>query len=234
MALFDAPRCQHTKSNGIRCGSPALKDNLFCHYHHQCPTVVFDYHGGSFANYAESELSLPAFEDAHSIQSTVHKLVEFMLKHRIEDRKAHSFFMPCKLLPPTSNALSAKLPNRKKSSPSCPSTRCAHSTRNGSGFGRPSTPSLIKPIRPIHHPALPKTPCLHPEVLAETHEPPAPRGRTTALSIADYLRPPRRRPIIRRARGNPFLPLESYTLELRTSEATLILLCVIVSAIGIS
>ncbi len=88
MALFDAPRCQHTKSNGIRCGSPALKDNLFCHYHHQCPTVVFDYHGGSFANYAESELSLPAFEDAHSIQSTVHKLVEFMLKHRIEDRKA--------------------------------------------------------------------------------------------------------------------------------------------------
>ena len=31
---LEAPRCQHIKDNGIRCGSPALRGKQFC-YHHQ-------------------------------------------------------------------------------------------------------------------------------------------------------------------------------------------------------
>ena len=35
MQSNEAPRCQHIKTNGTQCGSPALKDNQFCYYHQQ-------------------------------------------------------------------------------------------------------------------------------------------------------------------------------------------------------
>src|SRR5512142_3324778 len=31
----DIRRCNHIKTNGTRCGSPALRNHDFCHYHRQ-------------------------------------------------------------------------------------------------------------------------------------------------------------------------------------------------------
>jgi hypothetical protein len=84
----EAPRCQHVKSNGIQCGSPALKDKHFCYYHQRCHPIAWNYRDGPYSNYSQSTLTLPVFEDAHSIQITLRHVVEFILQHRIDDKKA--------------------------------------------------------------------------------------------------------------------------------------------------
>ena len=88
MPSSEAPRCQHTKTNGTRCGSPALKNNLFCYYHQHCHPVAWDYQCGSYVNCSRSELTLPPFEDAESIQVVLRKVVELVLQHRIGEKEA--------------------------------------------------------------------------------------------------------------------------------------------------
>jgi hypothetical protein len=35
MSSFTAARCRHIKVNGTQCGSPALRNKIFCFYHHK-------------------------------------------------------------------------------------------------------------------------------------------------------------------------------------------------------
>jgi hypothetical protein len=67
MSSFNAPTCQHTKTNGTKCASPALKDKQFCFFHERCRTLKMEF-GRGYSNYARRPLILPVFEDAHSIQ----------------------------------------------------------------------------------------------------------------------------------------------------------------------
>jgi hypothetical protein len=83
----EAPRCQHIKTNGTRCGSPALKENQFCYYHQQCLPVTFNYRG-MYHDFTPSEFHLPAFEDLHSIQFTLRQVTELILRHKIKDKEA--------------------------------------------------------------------------------------------------------------------------------------------------
>ena len=87
MQSNEAPRCQHIKTNGTQCGSPALKDNQFCYYHQQCRTVTFNYRG-MYRDYTASEVHLPAFEDVHSIQFTLRQVTELILRHKIDLKEA--------------------------------------------------------------------------------------------------------------------------------------------------
>lgn len=87
MQSNEAPRCQHVKTNGTQCGSPALKDNQFCYYHQQCRTVTFNYRG-MYRDYTASEVHLPAFEDVHSIQFTLRQVTELILRHKIDLKEA--------------------------------------------------------------------------------------------------------------------------------------------------
>jgi hypothetical protein len=87
MQSNEAPRCQHIKTNGTQCGSPALKDNQFCYYHQQCRTVTFNYRG-MYRDYSASEVHLPAFEDVHSIQFTLRQVTELILRHKIDLKEA--------------------------------------------------------------------------------------------------------------------------------------------------
>ncbi|HXE89709.1 MAG TPA: hypothetical protein VNK82_01965 [Terriglobales bacterium] len=52
----DAPRCQHVRLNGVRCGSPAVSGRRLCYYHQQARRP-------KRPNY-----DLPIIEDAASIQ----------------------------------------------------------------------------------------------------------------------------------------------------------------------
>jgi hypothetical protein len=88
MPTNEAPKCQHVKINGTQCGSPALKDNQFCYYHQHCRPLTWTYSSSSYSNYSHSELTLPVFEDAHAIQMTLRQVVELVLQHRIDDKKA--------------------------------------------------------------------------------------------------------------------------------------------------
>jgi hypothetical protein len=87
MPSFNAPICQHIKTNGTQCGSPALKDNDLCFFHQQCRTVTFNYRG-MYKDYTASEFHLPAFEDVHSVQFTLRQVTELILRHKVNEKEA--------------------------------------------------------------------------------------------------------------------------------------------------
>jgi len=81
-----APRCRHIKASGTQCGSPALRDKNFCFYHQQHrPWAVECY---SESKWATGEITLPYFEDAHSIQSVIRQVVQMVMQRRIEHKTA--------------------------------------------------------------------------------------------------------------------------------------------------
>ncbi|MGB6727428.1 MAG: hypothetical protein WBE74_16170, partial [Terracidiphilus sp.] len=72
--------CRHVKSNGLRCGSPALRGNAFCYYHsksHSASRI------GSMDN-----VFLPIAEDPGAIQIALSQTVQAMLAHRITTKEA--------------------------------------------------------------------------------------------------------------------------------------------------
>jgi hypothetical protein len=86
MSSFAAARCQHIKVSGIQCGSPALRSKNFCFYHQQDrPWPVECY---SDIEYATGEITLPYFEDAHSVQAVIRQVVQMVLQKRIERKTA--------------------------------------------------------------------------------------------------------------------------------------------------
>jgi hypothetical protein len=107
----EASRCQHVKSNGIQCGSPALKDNHFCFYHQHCHPIAWNYKDGHYGDYSRSMLTLPAFEDAHSIQITLRHVVEFILQHRIDDKKAGLVLYALQMASSNLKRLESEAPN---------------------------------------------------------------------------------------------------------------------------
>ena|SRR5208282_173645 len=81
----DIRRCQHIKTNGTQCGSPALRDGKFCYHHQECRPERVTVKG---ADGKASEILVPVFEDAHSIQAMVRQVVVLMLEDKIDDKKA--------------------------------------------------------------------------------------------------------------------------------------------------
>jgi hypothetical protein len=80
-------RCRHIKTNGTQCGSPALKGKELCYYHEQNrPQPVELYLDGE--RYCDSQIVLPVFEDAHSIQTVIRQVVQLMLTRRIDRKDA--------------------------------------------------------------------------------------------------------------------------------------------------
>ena len=86
MSSFAAARCRHIKVNGTQCGSPALRNKIFCFYHQKdrpCPLPCY-----SDIEYATGEITLPFFEDAHSIQAVIRQVVQMVLQKRLEQKTA--------------------------------------------------------------------------------------------------------------------------------------------------
>ncbi len=81
----DMRRCQHIKTNGTQCGSPAIRGGKFCYHHRECRAERVTVKG---ADGKASEVLVPVFEDAHSIQTMVRQVVMLMLEDRIDDKKA--------------------------------------------------------------------------------------------------------------------------------------------------
>ena len=80
-------RCGHIRTNGTQCGSPALKEKEFCYYHEQNQTLpVSLYLDGE--RYADSQIMIPPFEDAHSIQKVLRHVVQLLFERRIEQKDA--------------------------------------------------------------------------------------------------------------------------------------------------
>src|SRR5207253_869270 len=77
------PQCEHIKANGLRCGSPALRERRYCYFHfcahdlrrrrRQQPNAPF---------------VLPLLEDANSIQMAIQQVAEAVLEERIDNKRA--------------------------------------------------------------------------------------------------------------------------------------------------
>jgi hypothetical protein len=74
--------CRHIKANGLRCGSPALKDTQFCYYHLKIHTV------GAEPHLKFGPLQLPAPEDPAAIQLSIARINDAIINGRIDLKKA--------------------------------------------------------------------------------------------------------------------------------------------------
>lgn len=80
-------RCQHIKTSGAQCGSPALRTEKLCYYHkHNRLAAAELYLDGD--RYCDSQIMIPPFEDAHSIQMVLRHVVQLMLQKRINPKDA--------------------------------------------------------------------------------------------------------------------------------------------------
>jgi hypothetical protein len=72
---YTVPQCQHVRTNGVRCGSPALKTKTMCFYHNRM-SLPFQ------------PTNIPFFEDADAIQLALWKVVRGLLGRNIDPKDA--------------------------------------------------------------------------------------------------------------------------------------------------
>ena len=74
--------CEFIKTNGARCGSPALRGQHYCYFHRQSsePSPAI----------GEPELRIPVLEDAETIQVLLSKIVQGLASGAIEPARAKS------------------------------------------------------------------------------------------------------------------------------------------------
>ena len=71
------PRCQHVKTNGTRCKSPAMRNHLFCYFHRQ----IHDR-----PNFEVVEIG--TLEDANSVQMAIQQIVSAVVRGMIDHKAA--------------------------------------------------------------------------------------------------------------------------------------------------
>ena len=82
MGLDDVPRCQHVKTNGTQCGSPALRRRKYCYFHDNIRTE----RAKIAARNSLCRFDLPLLEDANAVQIALMKVIQ-MLGSGIMDHK---------------------------------------------------------------------------------------------------------------------------------------------------
>ncbi len=110
--LMSIQYCRHIKINGERCGSPALRNELFCYYHvelkrrhRRCNPLrdraVTVLHPMSLQDGSQREpilaepfpqLDLPPLEDRHSIQVALSLVITALTQNRIDPKLAALLF----------------------------------------------------------------------------------------------------------------------------------------------
>jgi hypothetical protein len=73
----NVPQCHYIKTDGRRCGSPALRQKRFCYFHYEVnrPTVL---------------LGIPPLEDGDSIQLALTDLARAVAEDRFDQKRANS------------------------------------------------------------------------------------------------------------------------------------------------
>lgn len=67
-----APRCAHVKTNGLRCGSPAMRRNPYCYFHDRYLNQPY-------------EDTFPPFEDGNAVQFALMQIVERLRRETFRD-----------------------------------------------------------------------------------------------------------------------------------------------------
>ena len=80
-------RCQHLKTNGTQCGSPALRRNRFCYFHKRYQEERIRLNVDR-RRHGTATFFLPVLEDANSIQMSLMQIVRLLLTGQIEHKTA--------------------------------------------------------------------------------------------------------------------------------------------------
>lgn len=75
-------QCRHLFTDGRRCGSPALREEEFCYYHHTSRRPA------PRRRYLNSPLNFPALEDHSAIQDSISQILDKLAANEIEPRRA--------------------------------------------------------------------------------------------------------------------------------------------------
>jgi hypothetical protein len=85
MGLENVPRCQHVKTNGTQCGSPALRRRRLCFFHDR----IRREQARIAADVPLSRtFELPLLEDANSVQVALMKVIQMLASGRMEHKTA--------------------------------------------------------------------------------------------------------------------------------------------------
>ena len=92
--------CRHIKTNGQRCGSPALNNHAFCYFHRnlaqrhpkpapEIPTIIHPLGGGEpQLAITQPTLNLPPLEDRESIQLATSMIVSALAGNSLDMKRA--------------------------------------------------------------------------------------------------------------------------------------------------
>ena len=116
MPTYTVPQCQHIKTNGSQCGSPALRNQQLCYYHDRQRPLLQDVNGS--AKFPPAPFFLPLLEDANSIQRALGKVCDHLLHRRLDPKKAAVLLYA--LQQASTNLGRRGNESRKKSAPSPP------------------------------------------------------------------------------------------------------------------
>src|SRR5436309_183645 len=83
---YRVPRCQHLKTNGTQCGSPALRNGEYCYFHRRWRMTTVDL--SHSAHHVTSEFVLPVLEDAESIQITLGQVMRMIVCRQVDTKSA--------------------------------------------------------------------------------------------------------------------------------------------------
>ena len=78
-------RCQHIKVNGPQCGSPALRNEKHCHFHHLWFQKQLDVNKFVPERLA---ITLPTLEDANSVQLGLTEIMRLIIHGLLDHRTA--------------------------------------------------------------------------------------------------------------------------------------------------
>jgi hypothetical protein len=81
--------CEHIKENGDTCGSPALRDHVFCYFHQRLRNPR--HRPGDF------EYRLPTLDTPHAILIATEHIAQGALDGTIEERRARMLFSALRL-----------------------------------------------------------------------------------------------------------------------------------------
>ena len=83
---YRVPRCQHLKTNGTQCGSPAMRNGEYCYFHRRWRMTSVDL--SHSAHHVTSEFVLPVLEDADSIQITLGQIMRMIVCRQVDTKSA--------------------------------------------------------------------------------------------------------------------------------------------------
>lgn len=81
----NVPRCQHIKTNGTQCGSPALRRKRFCYFHNRWRATKLDLNNAGALRVATT-VELPVLEDANSIQVALMQVMRLILCRQLDPK----------------------------------------------------------------------------------------------------------------------------------------------------